>query len=243
MKVNTNEINPALISLVRDFNQIIPVDANFFLAPDRTKQIKGIIPFDFSLFRKCWLEPIQRTFPHLAMHEAVNIEVVSSQSRRYLDSQLQDYQFPLILSDMEFSENEEIIRNSIEKKIARYTAYEPEKDNKDDRGEVKSLAYIATQGLLYFCSHDSKAIRLIEKAEEWETNLEGVLALQFYEIIYYLDRMKMGSTKYLRALYKYLYYVSPEEKKYNPDWGTFLGEMDKLYLIEIKKSKGKPTPV
>lgn len=81
-----------------------------------------------------------------------------------------------------------MVRAAIESKIAKYTNYEPEKDNRDDRGEVKSLAYIATKELLYFCSPDSNALKLIDKAEEWDTNLEGVNAIRVYEIIYFLMR-------------------------------------------------------
>lgn len=118
---------------------------------------------------------------------------------------------------------------SIEKQIAKFTRYEPEKDNSDDRGEVKSLAYIATRGLLYFCSHDSNALKLIDKASEWDTNLEGVNAVRTYEILYYLLRAKATSKDVIRFLYKYLYYSTKPDKVVNPEWGIFINNMDNLY--------------
>jgi hypothetical protein len=242
VKVDTQHPNPALISLIHNYTQIIPVDANFFLVPDRSKLNPQLPTLDFSFFQKCWLDPVRLTFPNLAIHKAVELEIVSGSSFNYLNEQ-KKYQYPLRLSDSEFSQEEEYTRRSIEKKIAKYTMYEPEKDNADDRGEVKSLAYIATKGLLYFCSHDSKALQLVEKAEEWETNLENVSAVRFYEIIYYLLRMKMGPSKYLKAFYRLLYLMTTQEKRENPTWDDFQKGMDNLYLHEIQQSKDKPKPI
>ena len=73
-----------------------------------------------------------------------------------------------------------MLRDSIEEKNYPHTKYDPLLDNKDDRGEVKSLAYIAVKELLYFAANDSNAIQLIEKAEEWETSLDNVQAIQMY---------------------------------------------------------------
>jgi hypothetical protein len=80
---------------------------------------------------------------------------------------------------------EQILRNSIEGKIYPLTKYDPMLDNKDDRGEVKSLSYIAVKGLPYFAAHDSNAIQLIEKAETWRTGLDNVQAIKMYELIFY----------------------------------------------------------
>lgn len=46
-------------------------------------------------------------------------------------------------------------------------------NNKNGRGELKALSYIAVKGLLYFASHDTNAIQLIEKAEKWNTGLDN----------------------------------------------------------------------
>ena len=72
---------------------------------------------------------------------------------------------------------EKVLRDSIEAKIYPHTNYEPNIDNKDDRGEVKSLSFIAAKGLLYFAAHDNNVVQLIEKAEEWSIRLDNVQAI------------------------------------------------------------------
>lgn len=131
--------------------------------------------------------------------------------------------------DSDLSDVEAIIRDSIEAKIYPLTNYDPLIDNKDDRGEVKSLSYIATKGLLYFAAHDNNAIKLVEKAEEWSTGLDNVKAIKMYEIIYYLFVNDIGDKKDLRILYKYQYHLTKKEKRDNPEWGVFKEKMDKLY--------------
>ena len=96
-------------------------------------------------------------------------------------------------------------------------------------GEVKSLAYIAVKGLIYFASHDSNTIQLIEKAEEWSTSLDSVQAVKMYELIFYLYKTNISNKKNLRMLYKYLYYLTSKEKNDNPNWGNYVKNMDKLY--------------
>jgi len=124
---------------------------------------------------------------------------------------------------------EKVLRDSIEAKIYPHTNYEPMIDNKDDRGEVKSLSYIAMKGLLYFAAHDNNAIQLIEKAEEWSTGLDNVQAIQMYELIYYLYAKGLGNNKSLRILYKYQYHLTDREKNTNPEWGAFTSQMNELY--------------
>lgn len=48
-------------------------------------------------------------------------------------------------------------REPFEDTMYPLTQYDPLLDNKDDRGEVKTLAYIAVKGLPYFAAHDSNA--------------------------------------------------------------------------------------
>jgi hypothetical protein len=108
-------------------------------------------------------------------------------------------------------------------------------NNKDDRGEVKSLAYIATKGLLFFAAHDNNAIQLVEKSKEWSTGLDNVQAIKMYEIVYYLYTKKLAKAKDLRILYKYQYYLTKKEKAENPEWGIFKNSMDKLYCRCVDK--------
>lgn len=75
MRVDTTELNPALCSIIGDYAQILPVDANFFIPFDRARTIRGAMPIPFSSFKKYWLQPLFLTFPHMAIHEAVLAEV------------------------------------------------------------------------------------------------------------------------------------------------------------------------
>ena len=133
--------------------------------------------------------------------------------------------------DSSLSPVEQALRDSIEAKIYPLTKYDPLLDNKDDRGEVKSLAYIAVKGLLYFAANDSNAILLIEKAENWKTGLDNVRAIQMYELIFYLYKTNSSDKKSLRMLYKYQYHLTKNEKDTNPEWGEFIETMELLYPI------------
>jgi hypothetical protein len=121
------------------------------------------------------------------------------------------------------------IRNAIELKIAPYTCYNPALDNKDDRGEVKSLAYIAARGLIYFAGRDSKAIQLINEAKTLKTSLDSLFSLQPYELIFYLFERNYSKKEDLRYLYKYLYFASQKDKKQNLGWADYINKMHQLY--------------
>ncbi|MTI65594.1 MAG: hypothetical protein FH753_03235 [Firmicutes bacterium] len=228
MKININTQNPSLISIFKDPTQIITLDANFLIPPDRSRYTKR--SFDFPLFKKVWLDPIFSTFPKLAIHEAVYEELILSSIQEYIEDLLEKNPPAIIIhKDSSLTAIEKGLRNSIEAKIYPHTNYEPMIDNKDDRGEVKSLSYIAVKNLLYFAAHDNNAIQLIEKAAEWSTGLDNVQAIKMYELIYYLCAKDLGDKKSLRMLYKYQYYITNFEKKTNPEWGKFITQMTNLY--------------
>ena len=69
IKIDLNYPNPALISIIRNPEQIITLDANFLIPPDRKLIVKREIAFE--QFKEIWLDPIFRAFPNLAIHEAV----------------------------------------------------------------------------------------------------------------------------------------------------------------------------
>jgi hypothetical protein len=50
MKINLKEANPSLVSIFKDPNQVITIDANFLIPPDRSKYAKK--KFDFPLFKE-----------------------------------------------------------------------------------------------------------------------------------------------------------------------------------------------
>lgn len=117
----------------------------------------------------------------------------------------------------------------IESRIYPYTKYEPQIDNKDGRGEVKSPSYIRVKGLLYFAAHDNNALQLIEKAGECYTGLDNIKVIHMFELIYYLYLKNKKDRKLLRMLYKYQYYLTEDEKRTNSELGDFISQMNGLY--------------
>jgi hypothetical protein len=233
MKINTNSSNPALISIIKDPEQVITLDANFLIPPSRSQFTKRGI--EFNKFREIWLDPIFEAFPNLAIHEAVYGELVDVSPQNYVDEKHGNEPPSIIIHrDSSLTEVEKILRDTIESRIAYHTNYEPLLDNRDDRGEVKSLSYIAVKGLLYFAAHDNNAIQLIEKSEEWSTGLDNVQAIKMYELIFYLYKKSLANSKALRLLYKHQYYLTEREKLTNPSWGEFTTRMEELYESYFK---------
>jgi hypothetical protein len=233
MKINLTHPNPALINIIENPDQIITLDANFLIPPDRSRITKRGIGFE--QFKNIWLDPIFSAFPNLAIHESVYDELVGISPQNYVDAR-RDRKPPEIIihKDSSLTEVERILRDTIESKIASLTKYDPMLDNKDDRGEVKSLSYIAVKGLFYFAAHDNNAIQLIEKSEEWSTGLDNVQAINMYELIYYLFRNDLADKTAMKMLYKYQYYLTDREKSTNPSWGDFSSSMDSLYESYFK---------
>lgn len=220
MKINLTHPNPALISIIENPKQMITLDANFLIPPDRSRITKRSIGFE--QFKKIWLDPIFSAFPNLAIHESVYDELVGISAQKYVDAKRNSKPPEIIVhKDSSLTEIERILRDTIESKIASLTKYDPMIDNKDDRGEVKSLSFIAVKGLLYFAAHDNNAIQLIEKSEEWSTGLDNVQAIKMYELIYYLCKNNLGSKTAMKMLYKYQYYLTNHKKSINPSWGDF----------------------
>ena len=228
MKVDLTSPNPALISIIKHPEQVITLDANFLIPPDRSRFIKN--SFDFPLFQKIWLDPVFTAFSNLAIHEAVYDELILPAVQSYIKSMIDSNPPRLsVHKDSSLRSEERVIREAIEYKIYPLTNYDPMIDNKDDRGEVKSLAYIAVKGLIYFAAHDTNTIQLIEKTEEWFTGLDNVQAIKMYELIFYLYKTGIGDKRSLRMLYKYQYHLTPNEKISNPEWSQFIGLMESLY--------------
>ena len=224
--------NESFVSLIKDPHQLITLDANFFISPDRSEVVKGnksISPLPFAFFKEVWIDELFKLFKNVAVHDAVYKEITVSSSLKILVDSMINCTPPelQVLYDNLLSPKEMIIRNTLETFISIPTNYNPYIDNSDDRGEVKSLAYIGAKGLLYFCSHDANAISLIEDTEKLGTKLENVKAIHTYEIIYYIS--KFTTNKMLKVLYKYMYYSSNNDKSVNPEWGSFKIIMDNLY--------------
>jgi hypothetical protein len=142
MKINLENPNSALISIIENPEQIITLDANFLIPPERSRITNRGIGFE--KFKAFWLDPIFSVFPNLAIHEAVYEELVGISPQNYVDTKRDSIPPEIIIhEDSSLTEVERILRDSIESRIASLTKYDPMLDNKDDRGEVKSLSFIA----------------------------------------------------------------------------------------------------
>lgn len=163
------------------------------------------------------------------MHE----ELLSISIKAFIQSKLDALHPGIIIhKDSSLTRVERILRDSIEAKIYPHTRYEPQLDNRADRGEVKTLSFIAVKGLLYFAAHDHNAIQLIEMAESWSTGLYTIQVIKMYEIIFYLYTRNPAIGKPLRMLYKYQYYLTEREKDTNPEWSVFIRDMQDLYHFQ-----------
>ena len=86
MRVNTKEVNPAFESIIQNPEQIIFLDANFFIPPDRSK-IKNVKPYPFEHFKDNWLVPLMAEFSGLSVHESVYDEFVAEKVKEYANEQ------------------------------------------------------------------------------------------------------------------------------------------------------------
>lgn len=229
MKVDTKEINPAFLSIIQNPSQKIFLDANFFIPPDRSKVAK-VKPISFKNFKECWLIPLLTEFDGLAIHESVYDELVADSVKNYTNEQTGSNPPKLkIHYDSELNSVEEALRNTYLNKIAVHSLYNPTKDNAKDRGEVRTLSFMAVKQFLFFAANDSLPVRLIKNAAKLDTGLDDMQMVQMYELIYYLYKTDRYDKKALRVLYKYQYYLTSGDKRGNPEWGNFIEQMDSLY--------------
>lgn len=107
-----------LFSLYDKPNQIITLDANFLIPPDRQSlSIMGI------------------PFSNLAIPEAVYAELVLIPIKSFIQAKLVAIPPQIIIhKDSELTRIEQMLRDSIEAKIYTFTRYEPQLNNHEDRG-------------------------------------------------------------------------------------------------------------
>ena len=204
------------------------LDANFLIPPDRSKM--GARPISFQKYSEIWLDSIFDAFPNLAVHESVYDELVEESAKSYADAKSSESPTRLrVYMDDELSEIEKSLMQTYIRKMAAYSKYIPERDNSKDRGEVKSLSYMAVKGFFYFAANDNLPMLLIRKAEELSTGLDDMGLLEMYDVIYYLYQTGKYDNKGLRMLYKYQYHLTKQEKNHNPEWGEFIEKMNLLY--------------
>lgn len=229
MKVDTKEVNPAFQGIIQNPGQKVFLDANFFIPPDRSEVAK-VRAYSFTDFKECWLIPLLSEFTGLAIHESVYDELVADSVKEYADEQTSCIPSKLrIHYDSELSGLKEALRNTYINKIAVHSLYNPTRDNAKDRGEVRSLSFMAVKQFLYFAANDALPVRLIKDAAKLLTGLDDMQIVQMYELIYYLYKTGRYDNKALRILYKYQYYLTAGDKRINPEWGCFVEQMDLLY--------------
>lgn len=213
MKVDTKEVNPAFQSIIQNPGQKVFLDANFFIPPDRSEVAK-VRAYSFTDFKECWLIPLLSEFTGLAIHESVYDELVADSVKEYADEQTSCIPSKLrIHYDSELSGLEEALRNTYINKIAVHSLYNPTRDNAKDRGEVRSLSFMAVKQFLYFAANDALPVRLIKDAAKLLTGLDDMQIVQMYELIYYLYKTGRYDNKALRILYKYQYYLTAGDKR------------------------------
>ena len=236
MLVNADDVNPSFLSLIEEPNQIVFLDANFFIPPDRSDL--RVRAYRFEDFKNYWLEPLFAEFPKISIHESVFDELVDSSVKEYADLQNKSTPTKLrIFLNSELKEAELYLMRTVIDKLAIHSQYDPDRDNAKDRGEVLSLSYMSVKGFLYFAAKDALPIRLIKQADELGTGLSDMGIIQMYELIYYLYKTSKYDNGALRKLYKYLYHLTSREKVTNPEWGDFIRKMDILYEDAIKRRK------
>ena len=161
--------------------QTIFLDANFFIPPDRS--VMGTKPIPFLKFCEIWLDPIFDVFPNLAIHESVYRELVTDMVRDYVDSRQKEKPPRLrVYTDAELSEVEMALMQAYISKLALYSQYIPERDNAKDRGEVRSLSFMAVKKFLYFAANDTLPMNLIRKADALRTGLDEMELLEMYDV-------------------------------------------------------------
>ena len=102
MKVDTKDKNPALESLFSDFEQIIFLDANLLIVPDRSRVGARRVAFD--KYMEYWLIPLFNEFSNLSVHETVYEELIDRQVKQFVDEMMADSPSRLrIYSDYELT--------------------------------------------------------------------------------------------------------------------------------------------
>lgn len=121
------------------------------------------------------------------VHETVYEEIVAESVKTYVDNLTAEDSTRLkVHYDNALNENEKALLKLFVSKLSMHSGYDPVADNAKDRGEIRSLSYMAVKQYLYFAANDALPIRLIKNAEELQTSLDGMGVVQPYELIFFL---------------------------------------------------------
>jgi hypothetical protein len=203
MKVDISHKNSALEKLIEDPSITIFMDANLFIPPDRGGKGK---PMSFDMFRSIWLDPLFSTLSGLSIHESVYDEFVQDDVKSYVDTKKSAKSNPITVHyNKNMNVTEQSLMQTYINMIAQHSQYIPARDNKKDRGEVLSLAYMAAKGFIYFSANDFLPIRLIQEASSLKTGLDNLQIIQMYEMIYYLVKHNAGDKQTLKQHFESLF--------------------------------------
>nr|WP_312577680.1 hypothetical protein [Sedimentibacter sp.] len=116
MNINLTTPNTALESIFNNPNQVITLDANSLIPPDRSKF--GARAFDFENFKLIWLNPIFEAFSKLAIHEAVYDELLLPSIKSYIDANINNVPPLLIIhKDSSLTLEEHVLETRLKKKF------------------------------------------------------------------------------------------------------------------------------
>ncbi len=220
--------NETFINLLSNTDQVILLDANIIIPPDRTNVFNhDRCRVSLEQYSNDFLNHILDIFPNAAIHESVYNEIcVTSELKKYVDNKINSNMLRVLYDNM-LNQNEKSMMDTVEGAISPFTKYDPIKDNSSDKGEVKSISYAVAKGYLYFSTNDIEVVGLFQN-DALDTYLNNIGAITLYELIYYVYRVK-GSSKLLKGIYKLLYYLTDKEKKQNPNWSEFTAILDGAY--------------
>lgn len=226
------EISTQFLTLISNPQTEIVLDACIIISPDRRNNIKApadrrhLLKANFDQYKTNFLDLLFSYFSNISIHEAVNDkEIVDDEARRFTDEQLQKGKLK-ILKDSDLTTTQMVVRNAVESLISQSTNYNISRDNKDDRGEVKTLSYVAAVGSFYFSSRDDNALELLNTFSTKTNTLSNINPIRFFELIFFLNHL--NKKDYYKYLYKLCYYMTEEEKKYNPNWGEFISKCPQI---------------
>jgi hypothetical protein len=142
-----------------------------------------------------------------------------------------------VFNDESLSYNEQILRNTIESEIGNCISYSALYNEKQDRGEIKTLSFMAVKEYKYLVSNDNDCVIIVRN------KLPNCSIIFTYELIYLLSEIYPKKAEDLRKLYRFLYYSISKDKQHNPSRSDFKTKMSILYksslpiLKEISKQR------
>lgn len=106
-----------------EWGMMMNIDVTSLIPPTR---LHAKVEISFKQFQKIQLDPIFSAFPNLAIHESVYDELVNESPKNYVDAKCDDVPPGILIhQDSLLSEFEQILRGSIESKIATPRGAQP----------------------------------------------------------------------------------------------------------------------